>query len=192
MSLRGTSLPPQVYPYEMLVVTNKGRTKLPPGVDRMRLEVCREDALHGYRATNSPHPTCSAWVQGYQLPRPHLLSIGSGLPTLPHTHLLWMGAELHPPHTHLLCMGAGLPMPSPQPAVHGCRVTSEASPLPASRRPGPLPCPNSCLAQPPSSFHSLSCPCAHHRGICQQRTSRGSLPCLRKSSASWPCGSGTS
>ncbi|KAM6220617.1 dematin isoform 3-T3 [Rhynchocyon petersi] len=28
----------QIYPYEMLVVTNKGRTKLPPGVDRMRLE----------------------------------------------------------------------------------------------------------------------------------------------------------
>uniref|UniRef100_A0A2K5NJR5 Dematin n=1 Tax=Cercocebus atys TaxID=9531 RepID=A0A2K5NJR5_CERAT len=27
-----------IYPYEMLVVTNKGRTKLPPGVDRMRLE----------------------------------------------------------------------------------------------------------------------------------------------------------
>ncbi|CAO2591533.1 Dmtn [Lemmus lemmus] len=28
----------QIYPYEMLIVTNKGRTKLPPGVDRMRLE----------------------------------------------------------------------------------------------------------------------------------------------------------
>ncbi|KAM9194381.1 dematin [Dugong dugon] len=28
----------QIYPYEMLVVTSKGRTKLPPGVDRMRLE----------------------------------------------------------------------------------------------------------------------------------------------------------
>ncbi|XP_027721013.1 dematin isoform X4 [Vombatus ursinus] len=28
----------QIYPYEMLVVTNKGRSKLPPGVDRMRLE----------------------------------------------------------------------------------------------------------------------------------------------------------
>ncbi|XP_008575328.1 PREDICTED: dematin isoform X2 [Galeopterus variegatus] len=39
---RGTSLPcvleQKIYPYEMLVVTNKGRTKLPPGVDRMRLE----------------------------------------------------------------------------------------------------------------------------------------------------------
>uniref|UniRef100_A0A2K5PLD7 Dematin n=1 Tax=Cebus imitator TaxID=2715852 RepID=A0A2K5PLD7_CEBIM len=39
---RGNSLPcvleQKIYPYEMLVVTNKGRTKLPPGVDRMRLE----------------------------------------------------------------------------------------------------------------------------------------------------------
>lgn len=44
---RGNSLPcvleQKIYPYEMLVVTNKGRTKLPPGVDRMRLEVCREN-----------------------------------------------------------------------------------------------------------------------------------------------------
>ncbi|XP_038165977.1 dematin isoform X6 [Arvicola amphibius] len=32
------SLTLQIYPYEMLIVTNKGRTKLPPGVDRMRLE----------------------------------------------------------------------------------------------------------------------------------------------------------
>lgn len=39
---RGNSLPcvleQKIYPYEMLMVTNKGRTKLPPGVDRMRLE----------------------------------------------------------------------------------------------------------------------------------------------------------
>ncbi|XP_027630735.1 dematin isoform X5 [Tupaia chinensis] len=28
----------QIYPYEMLVVTNKGRARLPPGVDRTRLE----------------------------------------------------------------------------------------------------------------------------------------------------------
>uniref|UniRef100_A0A6I8P957 Dematin n=1 Tax=Ornithorhynchus anatinus TaxID=9258 RepID=A0A6I8P957_ORNAN len=39
---RGNSLPcvleQKIYPYEMLVVTNKGRPKLPPGVDRMRLE----------------------------------------------------------------------------------------------------------------------------------------------------------
>uniref|UniRef100_A0A8C4JLH3 Dematin actin binding protein n=1 Tax=Dromaius novaehollandiae TaxID=8790 RepID=A0A8C4JLH3_DRONO len=29
---------PQIYPYEMLMVTNRGRVKLPPGVDRTRLE----------------------------------------------------------------------------------------------------------------------------------------------------------
>ncbi|NXB92877.1 DEMA protein, partial [Vidua macroura] len=27
-----------IYPYEMLMVTNRGRVKLPPGVDRTRLE----------------------------------------------------------------------------------------------------------------------------------------------------------
>ncbi|XP_044273356.1 dematin isoform X2 [Varanus komodoensis] len=39
---RGSSLPSmlelKIYPYEMLMVTNRGRVKLPPGVDRMRLE----------------------------------------------------------------------------------------------------------------------------------------------------------
>lgn len=39
---RGNSLPSmldhKVYPYEMLVVTHRGRNKLPPGVDRTRLE----------------------------------------------------------------------------------------------------------------------------------------------------------
>ncbi|XP_037536757.1 dematin isoform X2 [Nematolebias whitei] len=41
---RGNSLPSmlehklQIYPYEMLVLTHRGRTKLPPGVDRTRLE----------------------------------------------------------------------------------------------------------------------------------------------------------
>nr|XP_020450832.1 dematin-like isoform X2 [Monopterus albus] len=39
---RGTSLPSmlehQIYPYEVLVVTHRGRSKLPPGVDRTRLE----------------------------------------------------------------------------------------------------------------------------------------------------------
>lgn len=40
--LRELSLTLQIYPYEMLIVTNKGRTKLPPGVDRMRLEVCKD------------------------------------------------------------------------------------------------------------------------------------------------------
>ncbi|KAM7391009.1 hypothetical protein PAMP_021727 [Pampus punctatissimus] len=40
---RGTSLPSmlehKIFPYEMLVVTHRGRSKLPPGVDRTRLEV---------------------------------------------------------------------------------------------------------------------------------------------------------
>uniref|UniRef100_A0AAV2ISC2 HP domain-containing protein n=1 Tax=Knipowitschia caucasica TaxID=637954 RepID=A0AAV2ISC2_KNICA len=39
---RGTSLPSileqKIYPYEALIVTHRGRSKLPPGVDRMRLE----------------------------------------------------------------------------------------------------------------------------------------------------------
>lgn len=39
---RGNSLPTmleqKIYPYEMLIVTHKGRNKLPPGVDRTRLE----------------------------------------------------------------------------------------------------------------------------------------------------------
>ncbi|KAI1230065.1 Dematin, partial [Lamprotornis superbus] len=39
---RGNSLPSmleqKIYPYEMLMVTNRGRVKLPPGVDRTRLE----------------------------------------------------------------------------------------------------------------------------------------------------------
>ncbi|XP_046903949.1 dematin isoform X3 [Hypomesus transpacificus] len=39
---RGTSLPSmldeKVYPYEMLMVTHRGRCRLPPGVDRTRLE----------------------------------------------------------------------------------------------------------------------------------------------------------
>ncbi|XP_029459710.1 dematin isoform X2 [Rhinatrema bivittatum] len=39
---RGTSLPSmleqKIYPYEVLMVTNRGRIKLPPGVDRTRLE----------------------------------------------------------------------------------------------------------------------------------------------------------
>ncbi|KAL4609292.1 dematin-like isoform X1 [Arapaima gigas] len=39
---RGNSLPSmleqKIYPYEMLIVTPRGRTKLPPGVDRTRLE----------------------------------------------------------------------------------------------------------------------------------------------------------
>lgn len=34
----------QIYPYEALIVTHRGRCKLPPGVDRTRLEVCARDA----------------------------------------------------------------------------------------------------------------------------------------------------
>uniref|UniRef100_A0A3B3TG69 Dematin actin binding protein n=1 Tax=Paramormyrops kingsleyae TaxID=1676925 RepID=A0A3B3TG69_9TELE len=33
-----SSIGEKIYPYEMLVVTNRGRNKLPPGVDRTRLE----------------------------------------------------------------------------------------------------------------------------------------------------------
>lgn len=33
----------QIYPYEALIVTHRGRCKLPPGVDRTRLEVCTRD-----------------------------------------------------------------------------------------------------------------------------------------------------
>ncbi|KAJ8347053.1 hypothetical protein SKAU_G00284540 [Synaphobranchus kaupii] len=39
---RGNSLPSileqKIYPYETLIVTHRGRNKLPPGVDRTRLE----------------------------------------------------------------------------------------------------------------------------------------------------------
>lgn len=52
-------LSPQIYPYEMLVVTNKGRTKLPPGVDRMRLEVCRGNVCGGPRGYDGV--ACPAW-----------------------------------------------------------------------------------------------------------------------------------
>lgn len=34
----------QIYPYETLVVTHRGRSKLPAGVDRTRLEVRAADA----------------------------------------------------------------------------------------------------------------------------------------------------
>ncbi|NXV90607.1 DEMA protein, partial [Calonectris borealis] len=36
-----------IYPYEMLMVTNRGRVKLPPGVDRTRLEVGAEPGSGG-------------------------------------------------------------------------------------------------------------------------------------------------
>ncbi|NWW82224.1 DEMA protein, partial [Climacteris rufus] len=48
-----------IYPYEMLMVTNRGRVKLPPGVDRTRLEVGAVPALGGSgRAPLAPSPTC--------------------------------------------------------------------------------------------------------------------------------------
>ncbi|KAG7219748.1 hypothetical protein INR49_018841 [Caranx melampygus] len=46
---RGNSLPSmlehKIFPYEMLVVTHRGRSKLPPGVDRTRLEVNKQEKL---------------------------------------------------------------------------------------------------------------------------------------------------
>lgn len=35
----------QIYPYEALIVTHRGRCKLPPGVDRTRLEVRTRDRV---------------------------------------------------------------------------------------------------------------------------------------------------
>lgn len=53
-----TSLTPplQIYPYEMLMVTNRGRVKLPPGVDRTRLEVGAEPAFLGAQSGEPHHP----------------------------------------------------------------------------------------------------------------------------------------
>lgn len=47
--LTASPLPLQIYPYEMLMVTNRGRVKLPPGVDRTRLEVGAEPGIGGMR-----------------------------------------------------------------------------------------------------------------------------------------------
>lgn len=63
----------------MLVVTNKGRTKLPPGVDRMRLEVhaggkCRKCA-HGRRGSCWAAPP--AWWG-----RPEVLAALVSVPSL--------------------------------------------------------------------------------------------------------------
>ncbi|NXM69492.1 DEMA protein, partial [Serilophus lunatus] len=50
-----------IYPYEMLMVTNRGRVKLPPGVDRTRLEVGAVPGLGGTeRGIPAPcHPPLS-------------------------------------------------------------------------------------------------------------------------------------
>ncbi|XP_043103698.1 dematin-like [Puntigrus tetrazona] len=49
---RGSSLPSileqKIYPYEMLIVTHRGRSKLPPGVDRTRLEVSHKLEIINY------------------------------------------------------------------------------------------------------------------------------------------------
>lgn len=55
------SLPPplqplQIYPYEMLMVTNRGRVKLPPGVDRTRLEVRSRTGVGGGTERGDPSP----------------------------------------------------------------------------------------------------------------------------------------
>lgn len=59
---RGNSLPSmleqKIYPYEVLMVTNRGRVKLPPGVDRTRLErhLSPEDFLRVFEM--SPEEFC--------------------------------------------------------------------------------------------------------------------------------------
>ncbi|NWI29655.1 DEMA protein, partial [Sula dactylatra] len=45
-----------IYPYEMLMVTNRGRVKLPPGVDRTRLEVGAEPGSRGGAEGRTQHP----------------------------------------------------------------------------------------------------------------------------------------
>ncbi|CAL8343900.1 unnamed protein product [Lota lota] len=64
---RGKSLPSmideKIYPYEMLVVTHKGRSKLPSGVDRTRLEryLSPEDFYHLFEMTIEDFDCLSLW-----------------------------------------------------------------------------------------------------------------------------------
>lgn len=64
---RGISMPsvlePKIYPYEMLVVTHKGRSKLPPGVDRTRLErhLSAEDFLCLFNMSLEEFDQLSLW-----------------------------------------------------------------------------------------------------------------------------------
>lgn len=64
---RGNSLPSmlehKIYPYEMLVVTHRGRNKLPPGVDRTRLErhLSQEEFLSVFRMTIEDFDRLSLW-----------------------------------------------------------------------------------------------------------------------------------
>uniref|UniRef100_A0A3B3WQD7 HP domain-containing protein n=1 Tax=Poecilia mexicana TaxID=48701 RepID=A0A3B3WQD7_9TELE len=64
---RGNSLPSmlehKIYPYEMLVVTHRGRSKLPPGVDRTRLErhLSPEEFLSVFRMPIEDFDRLSLW-----------------------------------------------------------------------------------------------------------------------------------
>ncbi|XP_014871246.1 dematin isoform X1 [Poecilia latipinna] len=64
---RGNSLPSmlehKIYPYEMLVVTHRGRSKLPPGVDRTRLErhLSPEEFLSVFRMSIEDFDRLSLW-----------------------------------------------------------------------------------------------------------------------------------
>uniref|UniRef100_A0A8D3B8H4 HP domain-containing protein n=1 Tax=Scophthalmus maximus TaxID=52904 RepID=A0A8D3B8H4_SCOMX len=64
---RGNSLPSmlehEIYPYEVLVVTYRGRSKLPPGVDRTRLErhLSQEEFLSVFRMTIEEFDRLSLW-----------------------------------------------------------------------------------------------------------------------------------
>ncbi|XP_019370034.1 PREDICTED: dematin isoform X1 [Gavialis gangeticus] len=64
---RGNSLPSmleqKIYPYEMLMVTNRGRVKLPPGVDRTRLErhLSPEDFLRVFEMSPEEFGKLALW-----------------------------------------------------------------------------------------------------------------------------------
>nr|XP_028597075.1 dematin isoform X4 [Podarcis muralis] len=53
----------QIYPYEMLMVTNRGRVKLPPGVDRTRLErhLSAEDFLRAFEMSPDEFGKLALW-----------------------------------------------------------------------------------------------------------------------------------
>ncbi|NWZ85491.1 DEMA protein, partial [Nicator chloris] len=52
-----------IYPYEMLMVTNRGRVKLPPGVDRTRLErhLSPEDFLKVFEMSPEEFSKLALW-----------------------------------------------------------------------------------------------------------------------------------
>ncbi|XP_077377898.1 dematin-like isoform X2 [Festucalex cinctus] len=68
---RGRSLPSvlelQIYPYETLVVNHRGRTKLPPGVDRTRLErhLSRDEFASVFAMTPEEFDSLSLWRQNH-------------------------------------------------------------------------------------------------------------------------------